>query len=80
MTLLMKVRKVVEREFSGLGAQIKRLREADDRSLIQICAQVGMTPANWYKIENEETKVLPLETLRKIEAVLEADLGVTFDD
>ncbi|MBD1878352.1 helix-turn-helix domain-containing protein [Trichocoleus sp. DQ-A2] len=76
----MKVRKVVEREFSGLGAQIKRLREADDRSLIQICAQVGMTPANWYKIENEETKVLPLETLRKIEAVLEADLGVTFDD
>ncbi len=80
MTLLMKVRKVVEREFSGLGAQIKRLREADDRSLIQICAQVGMTPANWYKIENEETKVLPLETLRKIEAVLEADLGVSFDD
>ncbi|MEW5856734.1 MAG: helix-turn-helix transcriptional regulator [Cyanobacteriota bacterium] len=80
MTLLMKVRKVVEREFSGLGAQIKRLREADDRSLIQICAQAGMTPANWYKIENEETKVLPLETLRKIEAVLKADLGVSFDD
>lgn len=80
MTLLMKVRKVVDREFPGLGAQIKRLREADSRSLIQLCAEVGMTPANWYKIENEETKVLPLETLRKIEAVLGVDLGVNIDD
>lgn len=80
MAALMKVRKVVEREFPGLGAKIKRAREADSRSLTQICAEVGMTTANWYKIENEETKVLPLGTLQKIEDVLGVDFGVQFDD
>jgi transcriptional regulator with XRE-family HTH domain len=80
MTALMKVRKTIEREFSGLGARIKKAREANSRSLIQLCAEIDMTPANWYKIENEETKVLPLETLRKIEGVLKVDLGVDLDD
>jgi transcriptional regulator with XRE-family HTH domain len=79
-TVLMKVRKVVEREFPGLGARIKRAREADSRSLIQICGEIDMTPANWYKIEKEETKFLPLETLRKIEGVLGVDLRVNIDD
>jgi transcriptional regulator with XRE-family HTH domain len=80
MTVLMKVRKIVEREFPGLGTRIKQAREADSRSLIQLCAEIDMTPANWYKIENEETKVLPLETLRKIEGVLGVDLEVNLDD
>lgn len=80
MAVSMKVRKVVEREFPGLGARIKEIREADRRSLTQICAEIGMTTANWYKIENEETKVLPLETLQKIEEVLGIDLKVQFDD
>ncbi|WP_017654615.1 helix-turn-helix domain-containing protein [Fortiea contorta] len=75
----MKVRKVIERDFPGLGARIKQHREADRRSLIQLCAEIDMTPANWYKIENEETKVLPLETLQKIESVLGLDLGVNLD-
>ncbi|NES01289.1 MAG: XRE family transcriptional regulator [Symploca sp. SIO1B1] len=34
-----------------------------------------MTPTNWYKIEAEATKYLPLETLIAIEKVL----GVNFD-
>jgi len=76
----MKVRKIVEREFPGLGARIKQAREANPRSLIQLCAEIDMTPANWYKIENEETKFLPLETLRRIEGVLEMDLEVNLDD
>lgn len=79
MAVLMKVRKVVEREFPGLGTRIKKAREADRRSLIQLCAEIGMTTANWYKIENEETKVLPLETLRKIESVLQVNLEVELD-
>jgi transcriptional regulator with XRE-family HTH domain len=76
---ILKVRKVIEQEFPGLGARIKQAREADPRSLVQICAAIDMTPANWYKIENEETKVLPLETLRKVEQVLGVDLGVKLE-
>lgn len=80
MALSMKVRKVIDREVPGLGAQIKKAREASPRSLVQICAEIDMTPANWYKIEKEETKVLPVDTLRKIEEVLGIDLGISFDD
>lgn len=76
---LMKVKKTIEQEFEGLGAKIKAAREADGRSLTQICASSGMTAANWYRIEGEEVKSLPLETLRKIELVLEVDLGVYFE-
>lgn len=75
----MKLRTVVDQDVSGLGAKIKQVRESDERSLTQICAAAKMTSANWYKIENEDTKLLPLETLRRIEAVLNVDLGVRID-
>lgn len=74
--ILMKVRKVIEQDFPGLGVRIRQARESDDRPLTEICALVGMTTANWYKIESEETKSLPLETLRRIEEVLNTSFGV----
>lgn len=77
---LMKVRKVIEIEVPGLGNKIKKAREASARSLTELCAAAGMTTANWYRIEAEETKSLPIETLRKIEEVLGVDLGVQFND
>ena len=77
---LMKVRKILETSAPGLGQKIKSARENDKRSLLQICQEVGMTPTNWYKIEAEETKYLPLETLVAIEEVLKVDFGVTFPD
>lgn len=80
MATPMKVRKVVEREYPGLGGRIKKARENDGRSLTQICAACDMTTANWYKIEGEDTKFLPLPTLRKIEQVLKVDLGVDLED
>lgn len=73
---LMKVRWVKEKEFPGLGEKIRSARESDKRSLAEICRQVGMTTMNWYKIESEETKALPIETLRRIEEVLGISLGV----
>lgn len=79
MNTPMKVRKTIDREFTALGSRIKQARESSNRSLIQLCAEIGMTTANWYKIENEQTKVLPLETLRKIEKVLQIDLGVELE-
>ncbi len=79
MSLLMKVRKVFDVEVPGLGAKIKAAREADSRSLLSICREVDMTPMYWYKIEAEEVKALPIETLSRIETVLGVDFGVSFD-
>ncbi|MHC5779716.1 MAG: helix-turn-helix domain-containing protein [Nostoc sp.] len=76
----MKVKKVIEIEVPGLGKKIKGVREANERSLTDLCAAAGMTTANWYRIESEDTKSLPIETLRKIEEVLGVEFGVTFDD
>lgn len=75
----MKVKKVLEIDVPGLGSRIRQARETDSRSLAEICRQVGMTTMNWYRIENEETKALPIETLQSIEEVLGVDFGVKFD-
>ena len=80
MASQMLVRKTVDKIFDGLGAKIKKAREADSRPLTVICAETGMSAANWYRIENEEVKALPLETLRSIERVLGVDLEVRIDD
>ncbi len=80
MAVQMLVRKTVDKAFDGLGAKIKKAREADQRPLTVICAETGMSAANWYRIESEEVKALPLETLRSIERVLGIDLGVQIDD
>lgn len=72
----MKVVKVIEKEVEGLGVRIKEAREADKRPLTQICAEAGMTPTNWYRIEAESAKTLPIETLRKIEQVLNTSFDV----
>lgn len=74
----MKVRKTIDIDAPGLGDRIKRAREADPRSLAEICRQIPMSPMNWYKLEKEETKAIPLETLERIEDVLGVDFGVEF--
>lgn len=76
----MRVERTQAVEVPGLGKKIKQAREADTRSLTQVCALVGMSTANWYRIEQEKNESLPEETLRKIEAVLGVDFGVTFDN
>ena len=74
--VLMQVHRTLRKNVPGLGAKIKKAREGDQRPLTEICAQVGMTTANWYRIEGEETKSLPIETLRRIEEVLGVKFGV----
>ncbi|MEB3217718.1 MAG: helix-turn-helix transcriptional regulator [Nostocales cyanobacterium 94392] len=75
----MKVKKILEIEIPELGSRIRQAREADSRSLAEICRQIPMTTMNWYRIEAEETKALPIETLQRIEEVLGVDFGVNFD-
>ncbi|MTJ47952.1 helix-turn-helix transcriptional regulator [Dolichospermum sp. UHCC 0259] len=74
----MKVRRTIDIEIPGLGKRIRQAREADKRSLAEICRQIPMTTMNWYKIESEETKALPIETLQRIEEVLKVDFGINF--
>ena len=76
----MKVRKTIDIEIPSLGDKIREAREKDGRSLAEICRQIPMTTMNWYKIEAEETKALPIETLRRIEEVLGIDFGISFDE
>ncbi|MBD2694661.1 helix-turn-helix domain-containing protein [Anabaena catenula] len=74
----MKVRRTIDIEIPGLGKRIRQAREADRRSLAEICRQIPMTTMNWYKIESEETKALPIETLQRIQDVLKVDFGINF--
>jgi hypothetical protein len=79
MSVCMRVQKVEERDFPDLSLRIRRARKLADKPLTLICREINMTTANWYKIENGDTKVLPLETLRTIEKALGVDLEVSFD-
>ncbi|BAY67020.1 MULTISPECIES: helix-turn-helix domain-containing protein [Nostocales] len=76
----MKVRRTIDVEIPSLGKRIRQAREADKRSLAEICRQIPMTTMNWYKIEAEETKALPIETLRRIEEVLGVNFSINFDE
>ena len=80
MGACVKVERTQLLDVPGLGDQIKAARENSDRPLRELANAAGMTTANWYRIENEEVKRLPEETLRKIEQVLGVEMGVSFDD
>ncbi len=58
-----------------LGNKIKQAREAKGLKPTWVAAQAGMSVANLYRIENEDAKSLPHETLRKISEAI----GVDFD-
>ncbi|MBD2505694.1 helix-turn-helix transcriptional regulator [Anabaena azotica FACHB-119] len=76
----MKVEKRIQKEIPGLGEMIRRARKIDRRTLAELADLAGMSVPNWYSIENEEMKVLPLTTLRRIEAALGVSFNVAFDD
>lgn len=59
-----------------LGDRIKEARLEDSRTLLAICKEIEMTPSNWYKIEQEVNKVLPIQTFLQICAVLGTDFDV----
>ena len=79
-TVLMKVLKTIDVDVPGLGERLRQAREADPRTLAKICREVPMSPMNWYKLEKEETKAIPIETLSRIESVLGVDFGIKFEE
>lgn len=79
----MRIRKVWEVEVEGLGDRIRQARLAisDRKSLESICEEVGVSRTYWYDIEKEVLKgALSLDNLRKIEAALEVDFGVSIHE
>ena len=76
---LMRVVKEISLDVPDLGMRIKEAREKDPRSLRAIAKAAGMTATNWLRIEAEENKSLPVETLRRIQNVLGAAFGVEID-
>lgn len=63
-------------EAPNLGSRIKKVRLEDSRSVLAICKEIEMTPSNWYKIEQEVNKVLPIQTFLRICSVLGTDFDV----
>lgn len=81
MLSAVRIRQIKEIEVEGLGNRIKEARMTSNKSLEQICDEVGMSRTYWYDVEKETLKgTLSIENLRKIEAALEIDLGVSFND
>jgi len=71
MELLMQVTLSVE--VPHLGARIKAAREKSGKSPTVIAAMAEMSVGNLYRIENEDTKSVPRETLQRLSEVLEVD-------
>ncbi|TBR56365.1 XRE family transcriptional regulator [Mastigocladus laminosus UU774] len=77
----MKIRRYTDVEIEGLGAKIRQARKADGRSVEVLAGEAQMSRAYWHDIEAERVRdALPEDTLRKIERVLNIDLGVKFGD
>ncbi len=72
----MRIRKVDEVDVPDMAARLKSARVADDRSLAEICRQVGVSPQYWYNLERGAVSTMSFETLRKIEEVLGVDFGI----
>ncbi len=76
--ILMKVG--LEINVPDLGQRIRDTRHKSGRTITQLAAEADISVANWYAIEQERVKVLPVTTLRRIEQVLKFDFGVTCND
>lgn len=60
-------------DLPGLGSRIKEVRESKGLSPTWVAAQAGMSVANLYRIESEDAKSLPRDTLRKLSEALCVD-------
>jgi len=65
-----------ELDVPGLGQRIRDARHKTGRAITQLAAEADISVANWYAIEQERVKVLPVTTLQRIEQVLKVDFGV----
>ena len=69
------MRIVFEVEVEGLGQVLKQAREAARLSVAAAGERAGMSGANFNRIENEETKGVPVETLVRAAKAVGLDLS-----
>ena len=80
MTTAVKIRVTKYYECPNLGEKIKKARKKSPMTVTDLASQAGMSVANWYRIEAEENKILPKETLDAIVAALGEDLELELDE
>ena len=81
--MAVKVRRIIklEVEIPDLGKRIKEAREADPRSVTKLAKTVGISRNYWYQLEAEAVLGgVAEDTIKKIEEVLNADFGISFDN
>ncbi|MGL5805749.1 MAG: helix-turn-helix domain-containing protein [Xenococcaceae cyanobacterium] len=66
----------LEIDVPKLGQRIREIRHQTGRTITQLAADADLSVANWYAIEQERVKVLPIATLKRIERVLGVDFEV----
>jgi transcriptional regulator with XRE-family HTH domain len=71
---------IIEVEVNGVGAALKRARESAHLSLAAAGNLAGMSAANFSRIENEEHKSVPLDTLIRAAQVVNLDLSELLGD
>lgn len=76
----MRVRKVQEINCPNLPSQLEDARRNADRSLLQICKRLDISPTYWYRLERGETDTINYDLLQKIEQELSCNFGVDFPD
>ena len=76
----MKVRVTKDYDCPNLGEKIKEARKKSPKSVTDLASEAGMSVANWYRIEAEENKILPKETLDAMLSALGEDLELKLDE
>jgi len=69
---LMKI--IIEVELTGVGTALKRARESAGLSLTVAGDRAGMSGANFNRIENEDSKGVPIDTLVRAANAVGLDL------
>ena len=76
------VREILKREqsFPGLGARIKQAQKDSGLSVKKVIQGLELSRTYWNNLVKDETMILSIVLLRKIEKFFNVDFGVKFDD
>ena len=71
----MKINVSLDLEVEGFGKKLENARRKDSRSVEILAHEAGISRGYWYDLEKEKIRrSVPLETVRKIEQVLNVKL------
>lgn len=74
----MEIIRTIKVKGERIPEKIKEARLKDGRSVQVLATYAGLSSAYWYAIEQGKRDVVSEEVIRKIEEILNIDLGVNF--